>query len=62
MKRETLLNDSNSMIRCEKIIKRFFLFRVIDDEPEESDAEIALVVVKDGERVSLGTISDYFQG
>ena len=49
------------MIRCEKIIKRF-LFRVIDDEPEESDAEIALVVVKDGERVSLGTISDYFQG
>ena len=50
------------MIRCEKIIKRFFLFRVIDDEPEESDAEIALVVVKDGERVSLGTISDYFQG
>jgi len=27
--------------------------RVIDDEPEESDAEIALVVVKDGERVSL---------
>ena len=32
-------------------------FRVIDDEPEESDAEIALVVVKDGERVSLGTIS-----
>lgn len=61
MTRETLQNDSYSMIRFEKIIKRF-LFRVIDDEPEESDAEIALVVVKDGERVSLGTISDYFQG
>lgn len=61
MTREILQNDSYSMIRFEKIIKRF-LFRVIDDEPEESDAEIALVVVKDGERVSLGTISDYFQG
>ena len=40
------------MIRYMKDHKTFF--RVIDDEPEESDAEIALVVVKDGERVSLG--------
>jgi len=30
-------------------------FRVIDDEPEETEAEIALVVLKDGEKVSLGT-------
>jgi len=27
--------------------------RIIDDEPEESEAEIALVVLKDGEKVSL---------
>jgi hypothetical protein len=27
--------------------------RVIDDEPEETEAEIALVVLKDGEKVSL---------
>ena len=32
------------------------IFRVIDDDIEEPDAEIALVVLKDGERVSLGTI------
>ena len=46
------------MIRYMKDHKTFL--RVIDDEPEESDAEIALVVVKDGERVSLGKISNNF--
>ena len=30
------------------------VFRVIDDDLEEPDAEIAVVVLKDGERVSLG--------
>ena len=37
-------------------MKLTFSFRVIDDDLEEPDAEIAVVVLKDGERVSLGKI------
>ena len=34
---------------------------MIDDDIEEPDAEIALVVLKDGERVSLGTTFFHYQ-
>ena len=37
----------------------YCVFRIIDDESEESEAEIALVVLKDGEKVSLGIGFDY---
>ena len=37
-------------------------FRVMDEDPEEGESEIALVVVRDGERVSLGSLQTILAG